>query len=123
MPSSFITDYWGKAWADQSCGPRWHPLAYHALDVAAVADELLERMPRRLERMADIAAAPPDQLRRALVFLIALHDVGKMSQRFQAKADCGPQRDPPLPAPPPGVRQIFSAGRHYASRARRQPVS
>lgn len=33
-----IFKYWGKAKPDSSGGPAWHPLAYHCLDVAAVAD-------------------------------------------------------------------------------------
>lgn len=30
--------YWGKADPNYSSEPKWHPLVYHCLDVAAVAD-------------------------------------------------------------------------------------
>ena len=37
-----ILDFWGKARPpDTDHGPKWHPLAYHSLDVAAVGEALL----------------------------------------------------------------------------------
>ena len=83
----FIRSYWGKARQAADAGaPIFHPLAYHCLDVAAVADAVLERSPRRLERLAAIAGMSPEALRRMFVALIALHDIGKMSLQFQAKS-------------------------------------
>lgn len=48
-----------------------HPAAYHMLDVAAVAERLID--PFGLDR----------PLREALVLLIALHDLGKISESFR----------------------------------------
>ena len=48
-----------------------HPAVYHMLDVAAVAERLI--LPFRLEH----------RLRDALVLLIALHDLGKISDSFR----------------------------------------
>lgn len=49
-----------------------HPAVYHMLDVAAVAERLI----------VPFAFAPP--LRQALVLLVALHDLGKISDSFRA---------------------------------------
>lgn len=67
------TSFWGKARPDGNGNARMHPLAAHALDVAAVAILL----PR------PTAALLP---RRTLGFLVALHDIGKFSRTFQALA-------------------------------------
>lgn len=48
-----------------------HPAVYHMLDVAAVAEELI----------GPFGFAPPQ--RDALVFLIALHDLGKINDAFR----------------------------------------
>ena len=39
---ALISHYWGKAQPTEADGPRWHPLAYHGLDVAAAGAVLLE---------------------------------------------------------------------------------
>lgn len=58
-----------------------HPAVLHMLDVAAVAERLI----------APFAFAPP--LRDALVLLVALHDLGKVSDSFRAMIETGvPQR-------------------------------
>ena len=49
-----------------------HPAIYHMLDVAAVAEQLIEPF------------AIPSALRDALILLIALHDLGKINQSFRA---------------------------------------
>ncbi len=69
-----VARYWGKAGAE--C---WHPLAYHALDVAAVGAVLIEADPdlrRRFEALVPGIAA-------RLPFLLALHDIGKFATSFQ----------------------------------------
>jgi CRISPR-associated endonuclease/helicase Cas3 len=71
--------------------------------VAAVADELLERSPRRLDRFAKLWGGEPAAVRKALVLLIALHDIGKFSCHFQAKSPHGP-RGEALGIAPPRVR-------------------
>lgn len=98
MTTAFIDDYWGKTGAEQADKPRWHPLACHALDVAAVANALLTGMPDRLQRMAAHVNADAAALQRFLVLLTALHDVGKFSGQFQAKSDVGPKGKQAPPA-------------------------
>jgi CRISPR-associated endonuclease/helicase Cas3 len=73
--------FWGKARPASADGPRWHPNAYHALDVAAAAQAVLERGVSR-------PPAPWDGQDHvaAIAALIGLHDLGKFSRPFQAKA-------------------------------------
>ena len=83
-----IADYllfWGKAGGELPGEPAWHPAAYHNLDVAAVADVLVEINPRRLAHMARLLGSSPDNTRQFIVALIALHDVGKFAEAFQCK--------------------------------------
>ena len=80
--------YWGKAAAEVEGGVDYHPLAYHSLDVAAVAEALLERDALLRQRMFQAARDggllnDEQSVCRTLVFLIALHDLGKFSDRFQ----------------------------------------
>jgi len=80
--------FWGKASPELRDGePAWHPLAYHCLDVAAVAERLLLCSPRKLAGIARILGTTPEAARQFLVALIALHDVGKFSADFQAKSE------------------------------------
>ena len=78
--------FWGKAAGELAEQAKWHPLAYHCLDVAAVADRLLSCTPTALDVMARLMTTNRDNARRVLVCLIALHDVGKFSAAFQGKA-------------------------------------
>lgn len=79
--------FWGKAAGGLEAQPAWHPLAYHSLDVAAVADALLKRQPRKLAHLARLLGTPPDDARRLIVCLVALHDVGKFANSFQCKSE------------------------------------
>lgn len=82
-----ILEFWGKAQpADPESGPRWHPLAFHSLDVAAAGAALLERHTALAARIYGLLALAPDAARGLLPFLLALHDIGKFAKRFQAKA-------------------------------------
>ena len=91
-----IRKFWGKARPSNDAHAGMHPLLAHSLDVAAVA--LL--LPRRLTF---------GLTGQTLGFLVALHDIGKLSRPFQAQA---PEFWPsdalgPFPAsnpPPPGPR-------------------
>lgn len=65
-----ISDWNGKS--PELPGGIPHPAAYHMLDVAAVAEKLI----------APFAFNAP--LRDALILLVALHDLGKLSDSFQA---------------------------------------
>jgi CRISPR-associated endonuclease/helicase Cas3 len=75
--------FWGKSELDNT--PRTHPLIYHSLDVAAVADVLLERCPRRLQWLAAMLATDTATVKAFLVRLVALHDIGKFHPEFQNK--------------------------------------
>ncbi|MFM9938438.1 MAG: CRISPR-associated helicase Cas3' [Hyphomicrobiaceae bacterium] len=77
--------FWGKAGGERPNEPAWHPVAYHCLDVAAVADVLLRTNPRRLQAMSDLLGTSPEVARSFIVSLIALHDIGKFAAPFQAK--------------------------------------
>src|SRR4051812_10862790 len=79
------TAFWGKARPHAGAAHSWHPLVYHCLDVAAVGEALLAEWRWLAETVADAAGWPPDDLRRTLAFLLALHDIGKLSRPFQAK--------------------------------------
>jgi len=82
-PPSFLFRYWGKA--DQnSCGePRWHPLVYHSLDVAACGQVLLNRQPAWLDKLAYLSGIDRETVLHWIVFLLAIHDIGKFGNGFQ----------------------------------------
>ncbi|MFP5249754.1 MAG: CRISPR-associated helicase Cas3' [Acidobacteriota bacterium] len=69
-------EFWGKAQAGGEDGPGAHPLVWHLLDVAAVFEQLIEN--------SELARGLPTDWRGMLVFLTALHDVGKFTRSFQA---------------------------------------
>ena len=79
--------FWGKAQpSDPERGPRWHPLAYHSLDVAAVGEVLLTSdrgFGACFSRLLGLPREDSDSLVR---YLLALHDIGKFARKFQAKA-------------------------------------
>lgn len=79
-----ILRYWGKASPQGTNGPAWHPLLYHCLDVAAVARSLVRRGWARklLELLAPLSEQDAADL---VVWLVALHDVGKFHDAFQFK--------------------------------------
>jgi CRISPR-associated endonuclease/helicase Cas3 len=72
--------------------PRWakfqdgqtHRLTWHALDVATVLEEGLERKPALIEQCAKLLEMSPADTRAMLLSLAALHDVGKVIASFQA---------------------------------------
>lgn len=70
-----ILDWPGKSAVEDGLPP--HPAAYHMLDVAAVAERLIA--PFRLS--ADLS--------EAMVLLVALHDLGKVSDSFRNMLDQG----------------------------------
>lgn len=79
--------YWGKANPDYLGAPKWHPLAYHMLDVAAVAAVWWDACPALREKfLAALPGAPEQVLRAWVLFFVALHDLGKADIRFQLKA-------------------------------------
>lgn len=82
-----VLQYWGKARADDDAKVAWHPIAYHLLDVAAVADQLLSQRPLTRKRAAWLFGMSEDDAHRLIVALAALHDLGKFAPRFQALAN------------------------------------
>ncbi len=94
--------YWGKADANYAGEPKWHPLVYHCLDVAAVGLVWLESSVaiRAIFRAAFARSSADTTLIHGwLPFFLALHDIGKFDIRFQFKApealkSCWPAFDP-----------------------------
>lgn len=76
--------FWGKS--DRKEGGVWHPAAFHMLDVAACAEQVIALQPARFARLAARCAMEPEAFGRALVVLAGLHDLGKFSRAFQVKA-------------------------------------
>lgn len=104
--SSYL-DFWGKARGSLPGEPATHPAAYHGLDVAAAADALLTANPRILMRFSTLLGTPPENARRCLVALVALHDIGKFSDAFQSMVpEAWPEKV--LGSPP-----ISPASRHH----------
>ena len=79
--------FWAKARETTDGNTKTHALVCHLLDVAAVADVLLERFPKRLERLAELLDADAAELRGLIVRLAALHDLGKFHPDFQRKLE------------------------------------
>jgi len=75
----------GSGSDDLGTGPAWHPAAFHMLDVAAVAVELVACSPGRNKRIAQILGLDPEAARRWLATMVALHDIGKFTVAFAAK--------------------------------------
>lgn len=74
-------------WAKTGPGDTWHRLTFHVLDVAAVAQLLLERhVPRRLRaKYAARLGVSAGDFDRWVLLLVSIHDLGKASPPFQAK--------------------------------------
>ncbi len=76
--------YWGKSRQDASEGESsYHLLVYHCLDVAAVGWTLLREDRRLCERFSRLFPFSEDETVRIIAFLLAVHDLGKCSVRFQ----------------------------------------
>ncbi|MFA5415002.1 MAG: CRISPR-associated helicase Cas3' [Methanoregula sp.] len=82
--------YWGKASpAIEATNTReYHLLAYHCLDVAAVGQRLLQQDPALVQKIIPADFLRDDPRREqwfidVITFLLALHDCGKFSDRFQ----------------------------------------
>jgi CRISPR-associated endonuclease/helicase Cas3 len=75
--------YWGKTDRTDDEQTRYHLLAYHCLDVAAVGRRLFERDPLLRDRLVSLVGIPADTLVPIATFFLAVHDIGKFSDRFQ----------------------------------------
>jgi CRISPR-associated endonuclease/helicase Cas3 len=62
-------------------------LAYHCLDVAACGQELLSRQSVWLRQLAAISDLTEETLLPWLLFLLAIHDIGKFANGFQQKRE------------------------------------
>ena len=85
---AWIAYFWGKAQPDPEVfgNPNmWHPLAWHMLDVGAVAQALLAQRPRLRAALGSMLALDDDQLLGFVGVLAAMHDTGKYARAFQAK--------------------------------------
>jgi CRISPR-associated endonuclease/helicase Cas3 len=86
-----VLSFWGKAQPEEGSRESYHPIAFHQLDVAAVANAMLEARPTSRARAAALLGLGEDEAHRLLVALVALHDLGKFTPYFQSKApDCWP---------------------------------
>ena len=79
--------FWGKASPSGDEAERFHPLVFHALDVAAVFGALTEADAELLGILASSFAASGERIVATLTVLVALHDIGKVSKKFQAKSE------------------------------------
>lgn len=79
-----VARYWGKADPAYSGEPKWHPLAYHCLDVAAVGAEYLDRAPA-VRRLFAQRLGGEQGLIGWIAFWLALHDLGKFAESFQGQ--------------------------------------
>lgn len=77
--------YWGKADPAYSSEPKWHPLVYHCLDVAACGLVLLKSQPTWLATLVRLSGLSNMQLRDWVAFLLAIHDIGKHGDGFQSR--------------------------------------
>lgn len=78
--------YWGKAKKDRGqAGPEYHLLAYHSLDVAAVAAYWWDHSPALRHLFCKDQQQNEAEMKAWVLFFIALHDLGKFDIRFQCK--------------------------------------
>ncbi len=84
IPATIINNYWGKADPNYPGEQKWHPLAYHCLDVAACMAVLLKRRPACLMALVRQSGLEAEWLRSWLIFQAAIHDLGKFGDGFQA---------------------------------------
>lgn len=78
--------YWGKAQGKRSSDAPCHLLPFHALDVAAVGQALLESAPIRTRHLANSLRIDTETLVSFFVYSLALHDLGKFARSFQGLA-------------------------------------
>ena len=79
---------WGKTDQSAITSEKFHPAVYHMLDVGHVAQILLgQKASRRWQRMlAHALDADARQLETWVPYVLAMHDIGKVSIAFQVKS-------------------------------------
>lgn len=104
-PLQGLLGFWGKARSSPASRHPVHPCVYHSLDVAAVGRVMLERRPDVVAQFAARLAMTTDQTASLVIFLLALHDVGKISSPFQQQVpEHWPTAALGTPIPRPRVR-------------------
>lgn len=86
MSESVWFQYWGKARPANDTSAQYHLLAYHCLDVAAVAHVYVgSNSGLRQQLMVATGITVEAHVQHWLAFWIALHDLGKFSEAFQGQ--------------------------------------
>jgi CRISPR-associated endonuclease/helicase Cas3 len=94
-----ILEFWGKARSSDLEAAKYHPLAFHMLDVAACAEHLVAARPDGLRQVAMRFGISCADLEALAVRLVALHDIGKCAAGFQARVlDLWPNALGPRPS-------------------------
>lgn len=83
VQQSDYTKYWGKARPNEGAAVNYHLLPFHSCDVAAVGSALWERKPRLQYMFASLLGCTKEEARRFVLFLMMIHDIGKLSTAFQ----------------------------------------
>ena len=97
---------WGKTNRKGGDLLRWHPAAYHCLDVAGCMAALAASRPGVVARQAATLGMDPADVVAAVTFLVGVHDLGKMTRPFLAKVPALWPADllGPVPGDAPPVR-------------------
>ena len=106
--------YWGKAGQEDGS---FHLLAYHCMDVAAVAYWWLHSSKAIPKHFSNIAKTSSRQIIGWVLFFIALHDLGKFDIRFQMKVGRlwhELWEDKPLYQPSPSISHDYWHGEYAA---------
>ena len=91
MPNTTVTrvdtifNYWGKADDKYPAEPKWHPLAYHCLDVAAMGFEYLSQETVISDWFCGELNCSRSEWVQWAAFWLSLHDLGKFSEAFQSQ--------------------------------------
>ena len=84
LSTELMYQNWGKAnnTDNQSISP-YHLLVYHCMDVAAVGHVLLQKDKHLMNRFTEITFLDDETAINLITFHLAIHDIGKFSDRFQ----------------------------------------
>ncbi|KKH45917.1 CRISPR-associated helicase/endonuclease Cas3 [Methanosarcina sp. 1.H.A.2.2] len=74
---------WGKSGSIEEDEHNYHLLVYHCLDVAAAGKVLLEKDTLLTEKFIRITGLNKKSVLSLVSFFLAIHDLGKFSERFQ----------------------------------------
>ncbi|MCF6219396.1 MAG: CRISPR-associated helicase Cas3' [Gammaproteobacteria bacterium] len=77
-------NYWGKAGRGEGEQHLYHLLVFHSLDVAAIGNILLKKLPKLRRQLANLSGMPEAQFVRWAQLSLALHDLGKFTDSFQS---------------------------------------